>query len=209
MDKLLHMAEQKRLPPIDAELKERFKKDVIDRKGTPHGHLKTETERAIREYLNASQGGDTHDRLERIEKAVAEMQDTLANLDSDGRTDSVSKRTENRISEIMADIQAEAERLDSKRVSERIVESAIENNAGTSYKTLQRYKDLLQNQRELFPAPTEDGVYYVDRTAFTVYVENTVESRRANEIAETYGWDWWEESLPTDFHTETIEPGVQ
>lgn len=200
---------RKRLPPIDREVKEEFRKYVEDVHGGARGHFREEVETALREYMNAFNGGDTHDRLKRIERDIGDIKDTLSENDSDGRTDSVSKRTENRINDIMADIQRRAEELGTKRVPENDVEAAIERNAGTSYKTIQRYKSLLTNQRELFPHPENDDVYFTKATAFVVFVENTLPSKQASEVVNAYGSDWWEENAPDGFLSSTPERGLE
>jgi len=203
------MGETKRLPPIDAELKEQFVQDVKDRRGSAYGHLREQTERALREYLNASRGGDTHDRLTRIENELETLREALEESESSGRTDSVSKTTERRIGDIMTDIQDRADELGTSRVRENDVEAAIERNAGTSYKTISRYKDLLTNQRKLFPHPTNDDVFFTKPQSFIAFVENTAETELANDIAETYGWEWWEEQAPDGLlNDEETEPGV-
>lgn len=198
----IHMPNRKRLPPIDAQLKERFKDDVKKRRGSVNGHFRTEVERALEEYLNATKGGDTHDRLRRIENTLDDLSEQLdldnSQSDSDSRTDSVTKTTEKRVDKIMADIQDRAKQLDTSRVREEDVEAAIERNAGTSYKTIQRYKRLLQNQKEIFAHPTVGDVFFVKATAFIASMEQSDEipEHKKNEVAEKLGWNWWEENAP-------------
>jgi len=189
------MAELKRLPPINEEVKERFVKNVEKRKGGTYGHLRTEVERALNEYINASQGGDTHDRLRRIENDIEEIKETVGKPQSEEGNDSVSKTTKRRINKIMSDIQDRAEQLGSKRVTESDVEAAIENNAGVSHKTIQRYKKLLQNQKEIFAHPTDSDVYFIKATAFIAFVEQQP-NEIADDILETYGVEWWQENAP-------------
>jgi hypothetical protein len=184
---------------ISDSLWQRFRDDVEARRGSIRGHLSHEVENALAEYLNASEGGDTHDRLRRIEQKLDELEaptPTDSEADSDGDPDSVSKTTDKRISEIMSDVRERAAELGSKRVPESDVEAAIERNAGTSYKTIRRYKRLLQNQRELFAHPENDNVYFVQAEPFIAFVENGVGTELANDIAEGYGWDWWETHAP-------------
>jgi len=193
----VHMGEKKRLPPIDGELKDEFVQDVRDRRGGVRGHLREQVETALREYLQASKGGDIHDRLNRIEGRLDNLATALDNLDdSDGGTDSVSKTTEDRIDAIMADIRERADELGASRVREDDVEAAIERNAGSSYKTIRRYEKLLQNQRELFGHPDKEDVYFVNSDAFIVFVEQNCTERTRNRIADGYGWEWWEQQAP-------------
>jgi len=200
---------RKRLPPIDEEVKNEFKQYVKETHGGTRGHFRDEIETALREYMNAFDGGDTHDRLRRIESDVEEIKDTLSENGSDEERDSVSKRTENRIDEIMADIRRRADELGTSRVGESDIEAAIERNAGTTYKTIRRYKKLLTNQRELFPHPENDDVYFIKPTAFIVFVENSVPSEQADEIMGAYGSGWWEENTPEGFNSTMPERGVQ
>jgi len=184
---------------VKKSLWERFRDDVESRRGTVHGNLSHELETAIQEYLNASQGGDTHDRLRRLEEQTEEILTHLdAEDDSDGGTDSVSKTTENRIADIMADIRERSEELGTSRVRESDVEAAIERNAGTSYKTVRRYMKLLQNQREVFPDPNRDHVYFVRETPFIAYIEQNddVSDDLRERVASEYGWEWWEDHAP-------------
>jgi hypothetical protein len=178
---------------VDAKLWQRFRDHVETTRGGVRGHLRSELETALREYMAAYEGGDTVDRLRRIEDRLDEVADAVAESDSDGGTDSVSKTTENRIADIMADVQRRADELDTNRVRESDVEASIERNAGTSYKTIQRYKRLLQNQRELFPDPLSDDVFYVNEVAFVLRVENAVPNDEADEIRKTYGREWYDE----------------
>lgn len=60
---------------IDAQLWKQFRNDVQDRRGRVNGVLASELENAIREYVEASHGGDTIDRLERIESRLDELVD--------------------------------------------------------------------------------------------------------------------------------------
>lgn len=186
---------------ISEQLWKEFRQDVRDRHGSVRGHLSSEFERAIREYINASEGGDTHDRLRRIEKRLddlAENPPTQSETESDGGNDSVSKTTRNRINEIMADIRDQAEELGTSRVREQVIEAAIERNAGHSHKTIQRYKELLQNQRELFPHPVSDNVFFVRASPFISFVENNqqIGEETRDQLVGEFGDDWWVSNAP-------------
>jgi hypothetical protein len=187
---------------IDKQLWQQFRDNVKQRRGRVRGHLSHELENALREYLNASQGGDTHDRLRRIENQLDSLAEQVdgeeSESDSDGERDSVSNRTEQRIADIMSDIQDKSDKYGSKRLPESEIEAAIERNAGTSYKTIKRYKRLLQNQREIFAHPNESDVFFVKPTSFIAFVEqndNIPEGMR-DDIADGLGWEWWEENAP-------------
>lgn len=173
-----------------------FRQYVLTRHDGIRGHLRSEVEKALTEWIRAYEGGDTYDRLNRIESDVADIKAALSEGDSGGGNDSISKTTENRIDDIMADIQDRADQLDTKRVHEDDIEAAIERNAGASWKTVQRYKKLLQNQRQIFPKPDDEDLYFVNAEAFVAYVEGAVPTDDADEIADTYGFEWWQEQLP-------------
>lgn len=188
---------------VPERLWQQFRKDVSARRGGVRGHLSAEVENALREYINASEGGDTHDRLTEIEEAVTEIRAAVISGDDERETDTVSKRTEKRISQIISDIREEANRMDSDRVSEESVEAAIERHAGHTYKTLERYKSLLTNQRELFPHPTEPDLFFVDAGEFIRYCHESPDVRQehVDEIQETYGKEWLREHVPDDLGT--------
>ena len=194
------MAEPKIQPgvKVSEHVWEQFRQDVTKRRGTVHGNLSHELETAIREYLNVERGGDLHDRLNRIEdKLDAVAKGDTTDGDGGSERDSVSTTTEKRIDKIMADIKQRADELDSPRVREQDVEAAIERNAGTAYKTIQRYKRLLQNQREIFTHPTVDDVFFVRPGAFIASVEQSnMRPGDYAEVRETFGDEWWESNAP-------------
>lgn len=61
----------------DARLWKRFRQDVKERRGRVNGVLGDEHERALRAYLDGSSGGDTADRLARIEAQQAAILEEL------------------------------------------------------------------------------------------------------------------------------------
>jgi hypothetical protein len=186
---------------VSETLWERFRQDVTKRRGTVHGNLSRELENAIEAYLDGSKGGDMTDELRRLREEVETIRGAVLESGGSGGADSVSKTTENRIDEIMADIRERADQLDSPRVREEDVEAAIERNAGASYKTIQRYKKLLQNQRAIFAHPTIEDVYFVRPAAFIACVEQggdgDLRASDAQEIRSAYGDEWWVENAPS------------
>lgn len=199
---------------IDEQLWKQFRQDVRDRHGTVRGHLSSELETALREYLNASRGGDTHDRLRRIEDRLDDLAEGVGDApdsESCGGTDSVSKTTENRMGEILSDIQSRADELGTNRVRTQDVEAAIERNAGASYKTIQRYKSLLQNQRELFPHPDATDVFFVSAETFVTFIEQNdgINDETRDMVRGQYSDDWWIEHTPDGLVDEEYERGFQ
>ncbi len=62
---------------IDRRLWKRFKNDVRDRRGRINGVLADELERALRSYLDASDGGDVTDELRRLREDVDQIRDVV------------------------------------------------------------------------------------------------------------------------------------
>lgn len=174
-----------------------FREDVAKRCGSVKGNLSRELETVIQRHLEASNGGDLTDEIRRLREQVEDLGGgEPSESDGGSERDSVSTTTEKRIDEIMSDVQDRADELGSARVREEDVEAAIERNAGASYKTIQRYKKLLQNQRELFAHPDLEDVYFVRPSAFIAFVEQGVAQPTADEIRGAYGDEWWVEHAP-------------
>lgn len=198
-----------RLPPVNEKLRDDFRQFVMDTQGTVRGHYKKQVENALHEYINAYQGGDTHDRLTRIENEVNDIKTMLSERELEGGNDSISNTTEQRISEIMTDIQDHAEDIGSKRVTEDVVKSAIEKNAGHSFKTIQRYKELLQNQKALFQHPENESVFFVNPEAFIVFCEQNLSEGEITRLYDVFGDSWWSDNAPDGFLESDAGKGFQ
>jgi len=197
---------------VSKELWDRFREDVAKRRGSTHGHLGTELENALRSYLEGSRGGDLTDEVRRIREDVDEI---MAAIDSQSaverETHSVSKTTENRVSNIMGDIRDRADQLDTVRVTDDDVEAAIERHAGTTYKTINRYKELLQNQQELFAHPSEEGVFFAWPGAFIAAIEQDerISRNQVDKVRTDYGEDWWLNNAPDGMFNDDTQLGFQ
>jgi hypothetical protein len=179
---------------FDASLWQRFRENVKARKGGIDGHLRTELENALREYLDASDGGDMHDRFDRVDDRL----DTLLALVEDERKkkkeESVSSRTENRLDKIRQQINEETN--NSPKVHKEVVELAIRDNAGGSDPTIRRYKKLLRQDKELFPHPDNDRMYFTDAEDFVMATNalrkgGKLDAEQYSEVVNRYGEDWW------------------
>jgi len=179
---------------VNESLWEEFREDVAERKGGIHGHLRSEVEQAFREYINASEGGDTHDRLKRIEGKLEEVHTDLQNSKENKKGSDVSQTTEQRVADI--EEQIDEETGSSPKVHEEVVELAIRENAGSSDPTIRRYKELLKQDELLFDHPLNDRRYFTDPSD---YVKATNALRKAgkldakqyDEILTQYGEEWW------------------
>lgn len=179
---------------FDAQLWQAFREDVQARKGGIDGHLRVELEQALREYLNASEGGDTHDRLNRIEDRLDTIADALADEDKKKKDSEVTSRTEKKLNAIRQQIQEETD--GSPKVHEKVVELAIRDNAGSSEPTIRRYKQLLKQDNDLFTHPTHESMYFRDPEEFVLAVNamrkgGKITADTYGDVVAEYGEDWW------------------
>jgi hypothetical protein len=187
---------------VETSLWKAFREDVEERHGVVRGHLKHEVEAALREYMNASDGGDTHDRLTRIESELESIRDTLEASEEKKKDSGVSPTVENRLQKIRETINSEAE--GAPKVHEQVVEMAIRENAGSSDPTMRRYKELLQQDGVVYQDPRPNQSYYFrDAPQFCVAVNGMFEDNELTKreyvdlVDEEYGRDWWGEQVDT------------
>jgi len=190
---------------VDESLWQQFRRDVADRRGGVRGHLRHELENAIREYIEASKGGDINDRLRRIENNVEQLNDVVGDaVESSERKkkkdSGVSQTVENRLQAIEEQIQREIGDADKAHVS--IVNKAIEDNAGGSRPTLDRYKEMLEQRHIAHEWPSEDSsTWWFNSNKFVQVVEQAFPNRN-QEMAERYGREWWDERRTDDDSSE-------
>lgn len=200
---------------VDATLWKQFREDVRRRKGGVRGQLKPELEAALREYLDAADGGDTNDRLTRIEDKVDDLGARLDQIDETKKQSDLSKTVENRLQSIKETIADEAD--GAPRVHEQVVEMAIKKHAGHSRPTLNQYKDLLQDDHAVYEDPRDDSSYYF-RSAprFCVAVNQMIEDHDIGQdtytdlVDDEYGREWWGKQVQK-FKTDggTNSPGFE
>jgi len=181
---------------VSNRLWDEFRADVKERRGTVRGHLGSELENAIREYIDASHGGDVNDRLRRLEQDMGNVQETLRDI-HDGqqaqkeKTSGPSATTLNRLDDINARIQQEAG--DALKVHESVINAAIEDVAGASAPTLRRYKQMLKERHIAFENPSETSdTWFVDEDVFVSVVESNWPHRN-QDIAKLYGESWYDD----------------
>lgn len=186
--------ETQRPPPIDKALLERFKADVKQRHGRVRGNYSSELENAIEAYLDASQGGDTNDRLTRMESQLETIREAVVESDAKKKKDSrgsVTKRRLNKIRETIAE-----QSPNSAKAHKEVVEMAIREHAGSSAPTLRQYKRMLQQENALFPHPIKDNTYFQDPGDYVKAINAMTKGGRLaqetyDDIVERYGEDWW------------------
>jgi len=181
---------------VDASLWKEFRDDVKSRRGSIKGHLKTEVNNALREYIQASKGGDTHDRLVQIEKRLEEMEGTLTEIDETKKDSSLSSTMENRMAKIRETIHEESD--GAPRIHEQVVEMAIKKHAGKSKPTIRQYKDLLQQERDVFSDPRPDKSYFfIDAPNYCKAVNQMLQECEIDKqqylgiVEDTYNREWW------------------
>jgi len=185
---------------VSESLWQQFREDVERRKGRVKGQLGPEVERAIRAYIDASHGGDTNDRLARIESKLESLEGSIERAGETKKDSGLSKTVENRMAKIKETIEEESS--GAPRVHEQVIEMAIKKHAGQSHPTIRQYKQLLQDEGEAFEDPRSDQSYYFrDAANFCSAVnqlakENEIDGQTYNELVdETYGREWWQQQL--------------
>jgi len=85
---------------------------------------------------------------------------------------------------------------------------AIREHAGSSAPTLRQYKQMLRQEKVLFPHPTKDSLYFRDATDYVKAVNamakgGKISQQSYDDILEQHGEDWWlnqqEDDEPTGF----------
>lgn len=196
---------------VDEEVIDDFREFTEESTGQIRGEMGRLVERAMIEYMD-------NDRAARIERKVDDlhelMENTLSERDLDRETKSgtssnansedtspsasINQRTRDSLNAIVAEIP------ENTVVSESLLESAIENHAGHSYKTLERYKSLLQNRGHILEHPTEPGEFATSQRTFALICENSekVTPPQLRDIIadrmELLGEEWYLEALPNE-----------
>lgn len=200
---------------INSGLWSEFRDDVQRRHGAIRGHLKHEVENALREYINASEGGDTHDRLTNIEEELAALRGEIAEIDETKKRSGLSKTVENRLDAIKEEIHEESD--GAPRVHEQVIEMAIKKHAGQSKPTLRQYKKLLRDEDAAFEDPRPGNSYYF-RSApqfcagvNQMYQDGEIEKTTYLELVEgEFTRDWWGEQVDRfENGSEDTTPGFQ
>lgn len=196
---------------ISAALWDEFRNDVQRRHGRIRGFLKSELEAALKEYINASEGGDTHDRLRRIENTLERIEESFEAEGKKKKGRNVSTETENKLRAIREQIERESD--GSPKVHESVVEKAIRDTAGSSSPTIRRYKELLKQDRELFDHPTKSMLYFRDGQEYVMATNalakgGKLSQQKYDEIIGEYGREWWVQQLP-ESESDTQDRGFQ
>lgn len=193
--------ETQRPPPVSKSVLEAFKQDVRERRGRIRGVYSSELEKALEAWIDASEGGDTNDRLARIEQDLAEVKAAVEQESAKNKKQTSARgTTETRLKKIQAAIDEQAS--GAPKAHEKMVEAAIREHAGGSDPTIRRYKRLLVDDRELFEDPRATEPYFFrDAPTFATAVNDAVQDGRLEKdayvslVEDTYDREWWGEQV--------------
>jgi len=200
---------------VDRDVWQAFRQDVQDRRGGVRGKLCEELDRALKAYIDASHGGDLTDRVTRLEGKIDRVVEAVENQGEKNKDSDVSATVENRLEKIREKIDEKAD--GSPRVHEDVVEMTIKQVAGKSKPTLRQYKELLTDERDLFPDPRSGQAYYYrDGAQYAAAVNTMYEDDREigaetylDIIEETYDREWWSDRIAEweARHDDTTDDG--
>jgi len=122
-------------------------------------------------------------------------------------------RIEKRLREIIETVRNESD--GAPKVHESVVEMAIREHAGGSTPTLKQYKELLQDDKEMFLDLRENkSHWFLDAPTFCTAMNDAVQSRELkadvyeNAVDGQFGREWWGEQVEA-FEQEHNERGIQ
>ena len=197
-------------PRIDRGVWEQFKETVKQKHGKTSGVTAEEVEKALRRHMQNDPLQHIDDRLRRVEDALdvdrptgadgaVGERETVSKADRDPTTKELTPRTQNRVDKILGNLPG--------RFTEGQLDAAIENVAGSSYKTLQRYREILTNRHKVVQAPwvddTDDGDgFYQDKRMLAVAATQNMHPDEVyqleDKLAVHWGEDWVSRELPDD-----------
>lgn len=197
-------------PRIDRRVWEQFKEYVEDHHGKTYSSTAEEVEKALRRHMQDDPLQHIDDRLRRVEDALdvdrptgadgtVGERETVSNADRDPTTNELTPRTQNRVDKILGNLPG--------RFTEDQLDAAIENVAGASFKTLQRYREILTNRHKVVQAPWVDDMndgdgYYQDKRMFAIAATQNMHPDEVyqleDKLAVHWGDDWVSRELPDD-----------
>ena len=181
---------------VDEQLWQEFRDDVKQRYGRVNGHLSSEVEAALREYMEASHGGDVNDRLARIESHLENLTTGMNETQAKKQDSGVGKRVEDRLEDIIETVENEAD--GAPRVHDSVIQMAIEQHAGMSDPTIRQYKELLRERKVALQDPRDgSNYYYLDAPLYCNAVNDMLRDNEIDKddyleiVEERHGRDWW------------------
>lgn len=187
----------------------RFEKYAVEKEGKKAGAKPKHLEIALREYMDEGRTARIerrvnalHDRLDEVlsEKSLERERRKSDGLSSPVTPTSPGNKTEERLTQITQDLPEHTV------VSEAMIETPIEMYAGSSPKTLEKYKRLLKKRGHILPHPFDTEKYMTSQRQFAVFCEHS-EKVTSNVLDQLVGMyedlfdndEWYLEALPNDF----------
>lgn len=199
---------------VNAATYRRFKQVLKEKYGSTHGRVAESLEEALELYVQIHEEDNPRifesgtpqvlAKLGRIEDRL----DSLETLERERHTSnaqSVGTETENKLKRMVANLPEDT------TLTESMVESVIEDEGLSSFKTLKKYTRLMRRRGHLLPHPCEDGKYVTSPKTFAVICENNEEvtPKRIDywlgELEEILGTDWYVEALPNGYFSGSNE----
>lgn len=200
---------------IDPDIKEQFKEYVRENTGGNKGDYSRLLERALVEYMDNDRGArieskidDVLDKLDEFEPTPPTPSEEKSERERESATPSndplagFNERTKSSITAIANDLPDDA------KIKEYALETAIEKNAGTSPKTIKKYKNLLKKTGLAMPNPLPDeDLIYTGATRLALACENNDKITPAHidsivgQYADALGDNWYLDALPDDYVT--------
>lgn len=198
---------------VNAATYRRFKQVIRQKHGSTHGRVAESLEEALALYAQVHEDGDTDlvsedsavlTKLGRIEERL----DSLETLERErhnptgAEAASVGTETEQKLHRMVNNLPED------NSVSESIIEAVIEDEGLSSYKTLKKYKRLMQRRGHIVEHPDEAATFFTSPRAFAIWCENSpdVPPKRVDYLVgqheETLGEGWYVDAIPSDFRTD-------
>lgn len=198
---------------IDPEIKRQFQEFVEETTGGNQGDQSRLMERALVEYMDNDRSARIESKVDEVLDRLDEFEDTpptssedslererQSETSSNRSFDGFNTRTEQAVEAIAADMP------DGTAITESMVETAIEDNAGASYKTVKKYKRLLQKRGQAIPSPIAgEDKWFTSQTSLALMCENNEKVTPHDidvllgEYEESLGDMWYLDALPDEY----------
>lgn len=197
---------------VDSGVWEQFKDFVQNKHGKSSGVTSKEVEDALIRHMGQSELQHVDDRLRRIEDALdidhpprsdrpsGERDRPSDPSESDPKKDDLTPRTQTKVDNILGNLPG--------RFTSDQLDAAIQNVAGSSPKTLKKYRDILTNRHVVVKAPWVDDRdedadgFYQDRRMFAVAAVQHMDAGALYQLQDNLGpyWgdNWVIDELPDD-----------
>lgn len=190
---------------VDEEVIQDFREYTQESKGKIRGEMGRLVENALIEYMDNDRSARIEEKVDALpEEIVGALLEELPererrNTQTTNTTTNPGSQTEKRLQSIVTELP------DNTAVSEAMLETPIENHAGSSPKTLDKYKRLLKKRGHVFEDPTEPDSFVTSRNKFAMMCENSSEvsidfvDRIIGEYEDILGENWYLDALPDGY----------